>query len=146
MGKTILLIVGIILSVQILGFSQESNFLQFLPGVSQSSTLNPAIQNKTDKIVIGIPVISGMQFGWNSNFSLNSLFSKGFSYSFANFYDNLDKQGKARFAANLSMFYTSFKLNNWNLSFSLSEKIYGTTTFDRDIVKIIRGRKSGILR
>ena len=41
-------------------FAQEMSVLQFLPAVAQSSLANPAIQNASGKMTVGIPLLSGM--------------------------------------------------------------------------------------
>ncbi|MFW6309750.1 MAG: DUF5723 family protein [Prolixibacteraceae bacterium] len=135
--KLLLLALGVILSGA--SHAQESGAFFMLPAVSQSSFLNPAIQNKNEKLVIGIPVLSGTQFSWNMNFPIDALFSNGlWNYSFHNFYNTLPAAGKGQASARISMFYGSLNYNEFTFSVSLSERAFGTTTFDREVVRLIR--------
>lgn len=137
--KIIVLSIFFALAFQFAGWTQESGALFFLPGVSQSSIINPAIQNKTDNLVIGLPVISGIQFDWDANITINSLSPDYFaSYSFDSFFNDLEETGNGRFAGNISMFYASLKIQDWNFTVSLSDRANATTNFDRNIVKLIR--------
>ncbi len=120
------------------GKSQETSPLFLLPGVSQSSVFNPALQNKNDKLVVGLPFLSGIYGTWNANAPFDALFSKGFSYNVSRFYDALEPLGKASASGRISLFYASLKHNDYTLRLSVSERIVATGGFDRDIVKIIR--------
>lgn len=121
------------------GNAQETGALYMLPSVSQSSFLNPAVQNKTDKLVIGIPFLSGSHLSWNSSFPLDALFSHGlWNYSFVDFYDNLSPVGEGQTSLRISIFYASLKMNKSTFSVSLAERAFGTTTFDREVVRLIR--------
>jgi len=117
---------------------QESTSLYYLPGISQASMENPAIQNESEKLVIGIPFLSGISGQWNSSVPLNALFSKGFSYSFHRFYDVLDEKGKVQASAGAAVFYASFRHNDYSFNFSVSERAFSDGIFDREIVRIIR--------
>ncbi|MBT3385701.1 MAG: hypothetical protein HN778_10375 [Prolixibacteraceae bacterium] len=126
---------GLLFSVK----GQESWPLNFLPGLAQSSILNPAVQNKTDKLVIGLPVVSGIHFDWDANINLNSLSSNNFkTYDVGAFYNSIEKTGDGSFSGNISMFYASLKIDDWNFTISLSDRVNATTKFDSDIVKLIR--------
>ena len=119
--------------------AQESGSFFMLPSVSQSSFLNPAIQNKSEKLIIGVPVLSGSQFSWNMNFPLDALFSSGlWNYSFHDFYNRLSVKGEGQASARVSMFYGSLNYNEFTFSVSLSERAFGTTSFDREVVRLIR--------
>lgn len=119
--------------------AQETGSLFLLPSIAQGSQLNPAIHNKTDKLVIGLPFLSGNHFSWNTNFPLDALFSNGlWNYSFHDFYDNLSVTGEGQLSARLSMFYASLNYRELSLSLSLSERAFGTTNFNREVVRLIR--------
>jgi len=118
--------------------AQDADMLQLFSRVGQSSLLNPAVQNYSEKLVIGIPVVSGVYVGWYSNFAPNSIFSDDFStYSFNRFYDSLTETGKARLSGGVSIFYASLKQHDWNYSFTIHDKYFGTTKFNREIIKLI---------
>ncbi len=118
--------------------AQERSSLFYLPGVPQASLENPAIQNRSGKLAIGLPVLSGMYFNLNSNMAFDYLFFEDFNYSFHRFYNALDKHGKTQAAANISLFFASLKHNNYTFSISVSEKVSSNGNFDRDIVEFIR--------
>ncbi len=118
--------------------AQESASLYYLPGISQASLENPAIQNQSGKLVIGMPFLSGISGQWNSSVPLNALFSKGFSYSFHRFYDSLDEKGQIQASAGATMFYGSLTHNEYFFSFSVSERAFSEGIFDREIVRVIR--------
>lgn len=117
--------------------AQNGSPLQFLSKVSQSSLANPAFHNQTEKLVIGLPVLSGATFGWNANFSPNYIFSENFSYSFDNFYQLLGEPGNAASSATLPLIYLSLLKNNKTYSLSISEKILVSGNFDHEILKFI---------
>ena len=119
--------------------AQESGSLFLLPSVAQASSLNPALRNKTDKLIVGIPVLSGSNFSWNTNFPLDAFFSEGlWNYNFHDFYDNLNEFGEGQASFSSYMFYSSLNYKDFTFSFSISEKAFATTHFDREIVRLIR--------
>ena len=117
---------------------QESGSLYYLPDVSQWSMENPAMQNQTGKLVIGMPFLAGTSWQWNSSVPLNSLFSKGFSYSFHRFYDELDEKGKIQTSAGTTLFFANFQHLDYTFSLAVSERGFSEGIFDREIVRIIR--------
>lgn len=134
---------GFILILAVFGFirilpAQDTGGYYLLPGVSQQSFFNPASQNKSAKLVIGIPLLSGIHGNWSLSTPLNSLFSEGFSYSFERFYDALGQRGKATVSGSLSMFYAALRTRDYSISLSVSERMFSTGAFDRGIVKLIR--------
>lgn len=118
--------------------AQETASLYYLPGISQASMENPAIQNEAEKLVIGMPFFSGISGQWNSSVPLDALFSKGFSYSFHRLYDALDEKGEVQTSAGAAVFYTSLRHNDYSFNFSVSERAFSDGIFDREIVRIIR--------
>lgn len=117
--------------------SQEHLF--FSNGVSQTSLSNPAIQNKTDKLVVGFPFLSGINVNVSSDFAFNYLFSNDLqSYSLEKFYTKISPFSKASISASELIFYTSLKKNKWNFSFSFSDKMMMKTKFNREIIGYIR--------
>lgn len=133
-------IIGVLvfLSFAIKMEGQEAGPHFLLPGVSQTSLFNPAQINETDKLVLGMPLFSGFYGNWNANVPINSFFFDGFSYSFKKLYNELAPQGKADVSARASVFYASLNHNKFTYSLSVSERFVSSTTFDRDIVKLIR--------
>jgi hypothetical protein len=118
--------------------AQETSPLYFLPGVPQASLENPAIQNRSGKLVIGLPVLSGIHLNLNSNMAFNYLFTDGFSYSFHRFYDTLDDKGKTQAGVRTSVFYASIRHNKLTYSISVSERGTLNGSFDRELIRLIR--------
>jgi hypothetical protein len=117
--------------------AQEGTPLQFLSGVSQSSTYYPSLQNKTEKLVIGLPFLSGIGANWDANFSFNYLFSDQFSYSFEKFYEKLQEPGDAISSINIPIVYLSYRRENQTFGFSISEKMLADCNFDNEFLNFI---------
>uniref|UniRef100_UPI003217AC46 DUF5723 family protein n=1 Tax=uncultured Draconibacterium sp. TaxID=1573823 RepID=UPI003217AC46 len=115
--------------------AQDGNPLQFLSDVSQSSRINPAFQNKTDKLIIGLPVLAGITVNWQSNFPINNLSTNNFTTDFYNSLEN--KSGKAFYSTHIPLIFLSFKNNIGTFRFSVSEKIIGKTNFSDEMVNFI---------
>ena len=137
LGKKFLLSIFGILAFWIQGTSQDGNPLQFLNNVSQSSLHNPAIQNKTEKLVVGLPFISGAYFDWKSNFSVDYMFYNNFDYSFDKFYKELGEPGDAIGIVTIPFIYLSLKKDQHNFSFAIRERILAETNFDHEVLKFI---------
>jgi hypothetical protein len=120
------------------GKSQETAPLFLLPDVSQSAVYNPAAASNQGKLIIGLPLLSGVSVNWQANSPFDALFSKGFSYSVSRLYDQLRERGKATATGRVSLFYASLAHNNYTFRLSVVERVVGSGAFDRDIVKIIR--------
>jgi hypothetical protein len=120
------------------GISQETSPYYLLPEVSQQSFSNPAVQNESEKLVIGLPFVSGISGNWNANVPFDALFSKDFSYSFERFYNELESQGKFNSLGRIPIFYASLRHNEYTFRLSVSERMVGVSKFDRDLVKFIR--------
>ena len=118
-------------------FSQNGNPLQYLESVSQASFSNPAFQNKTDKLVIGLPLVSGATANYDANFALNYIFSERFAYSFDRFYNELGEPGDFLGAVDIPLIYLSLNNNKNTWTFSLTEKVISQSNFDHEVLKFI---------
>lgn len=114
--------------------AQHGNALQFLSNISQSSRINPAFQNKTDKLVVGLPLLSGTSVNWESNTAINDFNTDDFSFDYENFYNSLNKPGTVFALAQVPVIFLSLKKKNHTFGFEISEKIIGTTDFDEEIL------------
>lgn len=123
-----------LLTLSVTTFSQHGNPLQFLKDVSQSSTINPAFQNTTNKLVVGLPVIGGTRANWNANFTIKNIPKNDAPFDYQNFYNALDEYGDAFSLAQVPVIFVSLKKNNRTFSFSLSERFIGTANFNSEIV------------
>lgn len=117
--------------------SQNGNPLQFLSGVSQSSLVNPAFQNKTDKLVVGLPFVSGASLNWDANFSMEYFTSERFAFDYQKFYDSLNESGNAFTTVQVPLIYLSMRDKKRAFSFSVTEKMIGTTNFDSEILNFV---------
>ncbi len=118
--------------------AQDAASLYFLPHVSQSSLDNPAIQNLSGKLVVGVPFLSGISGSWNANVPFNALFFNGFDYSFHKLYNSLEDEGQARASAGVAVFFASLKYTGYTLSLSVRERAFSEGVADREIVRFIR--------
>jgi len=136
--KRIILILFTCPVVLIAGVSAQELLPSLLmPGIPQTTLFNPAYQNESEKLIIGIPVLSGIYGSYNGNVTFNSLFSNGFDYSFQRLYNTLDKEGKLEASAGVSMFFASLKRNNLTFSLNISERIFSEITAPRDLIKFV---------
>jgi hypothetical protein len=82
-------------------------------------------------------MFAGNAIEWNANFAAKSIFSKGFSYSFKRFYEELNGPGNAISSAEIPFVFISFKKKSRTWSFMVSERISAHTHFDHEILKFI---------
>lgn len=118
-------------------FSQHGNPLQFLSDVSQASRANPAFQNKTEKLIVGLPVISGSHGNLESNFSAEDFLTEGTESSFFDFaklYSNLEEPGSVFTMAQIPLLFLSLKKDKNTFSFAVSEKAIGIAGFDEELL------------
>ncbi len=137
LGKRILLFILMSIGTWIQANSQEGNPLQYISGLSQSSWNNPSFQNKTEKLVVGIPIIAGAWVDWNANFSPDYIFSKNFTYSFDDFYTKLGERGYELGTVNIPVLYLSLRREKQNFTFAVSERIFTESSFDHEFLKFI---------
>ncbi|WP_346856204.1 DUF5723 family protein [uncultured Draconibacterium sp.] len=115
-------------------FSQDGNPLQFLRNISQASRLNPSYQNSSDKLIVGLPLLAGTTLNWESNFELQNIATDNIT---SEFYKALKEPGQTYTTANLPALFLSLKRKSATLSFSISEKIIGSTNFDEEAINFI---------
>ena len=135
--KYIFVFIFLFLGTWLQAYPQDGNPLQYLSDVSQSASLNPAFQNKTEKLVVGFPIASGAWLDWKANFSLNYIFSKNFAYSFDKFYNELGKSGNELATIKIPVLYLSLRQENQNFTFSVTERIFTQSSFDHKFLKFI---------
>ena len=122
------------MSISCSAASQNGNPLQFLSDVAQSSQVNPAFQNTTEKIVVGIPFLSGLGVNWDANFSVNDFSTDDFSFDYEHFYNSLDADGESFALAKAPLVFASLKKNDNTFSFSITERFISTAYFDREVL------------
>lgn len=136
-GKKLLLYTLAVFAFFSRGMAQDGNPLQFLRAVSQSSNYNPAIQNHSEKLVLGLPLISGFYFDWNSNFSTDYFFYNGFDYSFSRFYNALNEPGETTATISSPLIYLSLGNGKQTFSLSIRDRILADTKFDNEVLEFI---------
>ena len=117
--------------------AQNGNGLNFLSNVSQASLINPAYQNKTEKLIVGLPVISGINFQWNSNFAVNNIIGNDFTINFEKFYQSADNDPDAFATASVPLIYLALKQKRQTFSFGIYDKIIADTYFDKELLHFI---------
>jgi hypothetical protein len=124
--------------------AQEANTMYFMKNIPQASFLNPAVSMDND-LIIGLPVISGMNFGFNNDFNIKNitkegygLFSDTLQFNFDSFYEVLNDQNKTSFEADVSMFFLGIRVNKNYLTISVKEKGFFKGTFDKRFVEYFK--------
>ncbi len=125
----LLLLAGLSISVH----AQNGNPLQFLRNVSQSMRINPATQNNTEKLVVGLPAISGTAINWTANFGPEYMnFAK-----LSEFYHSLNEPADAFTTAEVPLLFLSLGKETKTFSFSISDKLVSTSSFDHEILNFL---------
>lgn len=123
----------ILIGLSFSALSQSGNPMQFMSDVSQSSRTNPSYQNKSEKLVVGLPFISGMSLNYNSSFEIGELISN----DFGDFYNNLTQPGKTFLTANIPIFFASKRIQSRTFSFFITEKTITNTQFDEELINFL---------
>lgn len=143
-----ILITGIILlAATITTSAQESTTMHFMKGMSQSTTFNPALHNDSSAVIIGLPGLSGVYFGLNSDFAVNDLIHYG-TGSMADslvididgFHNSLKDDGLNYFRQNfeMSLFYLGFRTKNTFVSFGINEKESAQFGFGKGFITFLK--------
>src|SRR5690606_11657658 len=75
---------------------QETSPLHFLPNIPQTLSGNPAKQTQEGKLVIGIPVLSGVSLGASSNLAYDNLFDEDGEYDIHRLNQHLEDYGTVK--------------------------------------------------
>ncbi len=118
--------------------AQESPSTYFLTDIPQAVHTNPAIGNKTGKMVVSVPFLSGISTRWTASVPLNALFYEGFSYSFDRLYRALDASGKINSTAGASLLFASIGHQRYTFTLSVADRLFTEGIFDREIIRFIR--------
>lgn len=138
-------IIGLILLAVVSTVSaQESTTLQFMKGMPQSDLQNPALHNDSSLLVIGLPVMSGMYFDFNSDIAVNDLIIKGTGtqsdmlvYDFYRFHNALKSTNSIQQNFSMPLLYLGFRSKKSFFSFGITEKEVTQFTFDKSLVTFI---------
>lgn len=118
--------------------AQENASLYYLSNIPQAVHSNPAIRDKTEKMVVSIPFLSGISTQWTASVPLNALFYEGFSYSFHRLYNALDATGKISSAAGTSLLFARVGHQKYTFTLSVADRLFTEGVFDREIIRFIR--------
>lgn len=140
------LLLNVILSAGFFTVSaQESTTLYFMKGVAQADLQNPALHNDSSSVVIGLPVLSGMSFGFNSGFAVRDLFHKGTGLRADSLVTDIESFNNALKAKNtieqnlsIQLFNLSIKVKKSYFSLGITEKQVIQTTFAKSLVTFIK--------
>ncbi len=141
----------IFLAVLILGsaiptlFAQEIPTLQFMKGLSQSDLFNPALHNDSTKWVVGLPVLSGANYSFNSDFATDKLLHKGTGALSDSLVLDLEKfQASLRSSNTIQQqfsvpyFYLGYHLKKSFFSLVISEKASANLTFNKSLITFLK--------
>lgn len=140
------LLLNVILSAGFFTVSaQESTTLYFMKGVAQADLQNPALHNDSSSVVIGLPVLSGMSFGFNSGFAVHDLIHKGTGLRADSLVTDIESFNNALKAKNtieqnlsIQLFNLSIKVKKSYFSLGITEKQVIQTTFAKSLVTFIK--------
>jgi len=139
-------LIGLILLTGILTVSaQESTTLQFMKGMPQSALTNPALHNDSSKVVIGLPGLSGISFGFNSDFAIHDLIHKGTGmlkdsdvWDIENFHGKLKSTNSVELNTSIPLLFLGFRNKKSFFSLGITEKVVAQVTFDKSLVTFIK--------
>ena len=119
----------ILLATTITTSAQEGMNMYFMKGMPQSTMYNPALHNDSSAVVFGLPGLSGIYLGLNSDFAVNDLIRYGTGnmsdsliLDFDGFHKVLKDQNYFRQNLEISLFHLAFRTRNTFVNFSINEK------------------------
>ena len=111
--------------------AQESNTQFFLDRLPVNTLLNPAFQPAENEFIIGLPLVSGINFNSVSGFPYNTFkITEGGNnllYNFNSLYNVLQEDNMSRLSIAVPLFFTALKRKDNYYSFSIAQK--GTLSF-----------------
>ncbi len=135
----------LLLSLGLTAFSQGTNIMHFMKGMPQSSKYNPALHNDSSTVVIGLPGLSGIYLGLNSDFALNDLIHYGTGnmsdsliIDIDGFHNGLKDQNYFRQDAEISLFSFGFRTHRAFINFSVTEKQSAQIGFSKSFVTFLK--------
>lgn len=127
----------------------QDNLLYFMGNVPQSNYLNPARLTDQSKVIINLPLLSGMEFTINNSFSfydLGSIVNKVFLIDMGHFYSNIPYKNYVSETFVLPLFGFQYRLKDKIFSFHISENQLFRSCFDSDLVKLINKGNDAFLK
>jgi len=139
------LVSGIIMLIAITATAQESTTLYHMKGLPQGTMFNPALHNDSSAVVLGLPGLSGVYFGLNSDFAVNDLIHHG-TGSLADslvidingFHNSLKDHNTFRQDFDLSLFFLGFRTKKTFITLSINEKESARIGFEKKLVTFLK--------
>lgn len=125
--------------------AQESTTLYFMKGLSQSDLQNPALHNDSSKVVVGLPILSGLYVGFNSSFAINDLIHKGTGMradslimDIEGFHNALKSKNSLEQNLSLPLFSLGIRIKKSFFTLGITEKQVIHNTFAKSLVTFIK--------
>jgi len=125
--------------------AQESNTMYFMKGMNQSTLMNPALHNDSSKVIIGLPVLSGMSVEANSPFAVNDFMHKGTGdladslvLDFERLHDKLNQVNTMVENFSMPLFFLGIRAKHSFFSLGISQKEMARTSFNKNLVTLIK--------
>lgn len=141
----ILFIFCILLSTGMASRAQETTTMHFMKGMPQSTLYNPALHNDSSAVFIGLPGLSGVYVGLNSDFAVNDLIHYGTGnmsdsliIDIDGFHNGLKDQNYFRQSMDVSLFHLGFRTRKSFISFSVNEKQSASIGFSKSFITFLK--------
>jgi hypothetical protein len=145
--KKIFIITIFLFICKIQAISQD-NLIYFMGNLPQSNYLNPARLTDKSKVVINLPLLSGMEFTLNNSYSfydLATIEKKTLIFDMGRFYSNIPYKNYFSETLNLPLFGFQYRSNDKIFSFNISENQIFRGGFDSDLIKLINKGNNAFL-
>jgi hypothetical protein len=120
--------------------SAQENILFFLGNTPQSSYLNPAHKTDRSKVVIGLPIFSGIYFSINNSISVNDFATLNNGVLTIDLDDLIPKAPQNNYLSEnftLPLFDFQLRLKNRTFTFGIFENQLMRSGFDKNLLRII---------
>jgi hypothetical protein len=135
----------ILLAATIAASAQESMTMHFMKGMPQASMYNPALHNDSSSVVLGLPGLSGIYFGLNSDFAVNDLIHYGTGsmsdslvVDINGFHNSLKNHNYFRQNFELALFFLGFRTKKLFVSFGINEKELTRIGFEKRFITFLK--------
>lgn len=135
----------ILLAASITTSAQEGTNMFFMKGMPQSTMYNPALHNDSSAVEFGLPGLSGIYLGLNSDFAVNDLIHYGTGsmsdslvIDIDGFHNSLKNQNYFRQNFEMSLFYLGFRTRKTFVNFSINEKESAQIGFGKGFITFLK--------
>jgi hypothetical protein len=126
----------------------QDNLVYFMGNLPQSNYLNPARLTDKSKVVINLPLLSGMEFTLNNSFSfyeLAKIEKKTLIFDMGRFYSNIPHNNFFSETFKLPLFGFQYRSKDKLFSLRISETQLSRFGFDSDLIKLINKGNNAFL-